>query len=149
MEAQLETIEKRGSENAERRPVNPTPPMNEKDGKDAFSIDKEALLLAFDHDWHFLKETVDMLLEDYPPLLAAIKETIDNDDADGLRRAAHSLKGMVGNFQATAAAGAALELEHMCRQGNFSNARPVYDFLVNEMERFSRRLLKILKEEKP
>jgi len=128
--------------------VSKTAPVNEKD-EEAFSFDKEALLNAFDHDWYFLKETVDMLLEDYPPMLAALNEALLNRDVDGLRRTAHSLKGMVGNFQATAAAEAALKLEDMGRQGDFSNARPVVDSLVNEMERFSRSLLKMLKEEKP
>lgn len=114
---------------------------------DAF--DKSALLEAFDHDWDFLKETVDMLLEDYPPMLEEIHHAITEKDSVLLRRTAHALKGMVGNFQAKAAAKAALELEEMGRMGEMTGVEKAYGSLVDEMNRFKSSIGGMLEKEKP
>ena len=54
----------------------------------------------FDGDLDFLAEIVNLFLETYPPLLSAIEDAISRDDATGLNRAAHTLKGSVANFGA-------------------------------------------------
>ena len=113
------------------------------------SFDKEALLATFEHDWNFLQETVNMLLEDYPPMLEKIRKALQSGDAADLRRTAHALKGMVGNFQAKTAAQAAFKLEEMGRQKELSDAEQAYDALVNEMDRFKQSICKMLEEEKP
>ena len=76
----------------------------------------------FDSDPQFLAEIVSLFLTTYPQLLCAIEEAISRKDAPGLRRAAHSLKGAVGNFGAKAVVEQAAALEKMGENGNFSCA---------------------------
>ena len=112
-------------------------------------FDKDALLNAFDNDWEFLSETVDMLLEDYPPMLGEIRNAITGREASVLRRTAHALKGMVGNFQAKTAAEAARILEEKGKNGDFEDAGPAYDTLADEMDRLERNMVEMIEKEKP
>jgi len=107
------------------------------------SFDRNALLDAFDHDMDFLKETIGMLLEDAPPMIEEIREALETGDADRLKRTAHALKGMVGNFQAKTVAQAALALETMGRQGELTDAEEAYETLVGEMDRFTEEIIKL------
>jgi len=104
------------------------------------SLDKETLLKAFDHDLDFFKEAVDILVSDYPPMVKSIQTALQAKDADTLRRTAHALKGMVGNFQGLAAAEAAMKLEELGRQGNFTGTEQAFDTLVKELEKLEKTL---------
>ena len=77
------------------------------------TFDTKSLLNAFEHDWSFFKEVVDIFVNDYPGMLNAIREAIKTKDADSLKRNAHTLKGMSKNFQMEEAAKTALNLEEM------------------------------------
>jgi len=109
-------------------------------------IDPKKLLDAFDNDWEFLREAVGMLRTDYPPMLVKIKNAIEAADAAELRMTAHALKGMVGNFQAAAAAAAAQEIEEKGRQQDFSELEELFDKLTDEMELLTRALAEILED---
>ena len=80
----------------------------------------EALLSHFDDDRDFFIDAVDIFLEDYPSVLAEIQTAIEDKDADGLKCHAHSLKGMIDNFQDSQAHAHALALEHMGRNQDLS-----------------------------
>jgi HPt (histidine-containing phosphotransfer) domain-containing protein len=73
-----------------------------------------------DNDVGFLSETVDMLAADGPSLLAEVRKAAAANDAAGVGRHAHSLKGMLSNFCAPAAHACAYELERMGKQGDVS-----------------------------
>ena len=113
---------------------------------DRSSFDSEALLSAFDHDWDFFKEAVDMLVSDYPPMLEALQEALTSKDADTLLRNAHALKGMVGNFQGLDAAKAAAKLEEMGRQKEFDGANQAYAILIKEIDKLEKTLLDLAKK---
>ncbi|MBU0987090.1 MAG: response regulator [Proteobacteria bacterium] len=104
------------------------------------AFDKEALLNAFDHDWDFFKEAVDMFVSDYPQMLKALKDALETENADNLRRTAHALKGMVGNFQGYAAAKAALKLEEMGRQEQFAGKNQAFESLIKELTKLEKTL---------
>lgn len=104
-------------------------------------FDSEALLDAFDHDWGFFNEAVEMFASDYPPMMEALKKALESKDAGSLRRTAHALKGMVGNFQGRDAAKAASELEEMGRQGMFDGADQACERLVKELAKLAKTLL--------
>lgn len=104
-------------------------------------FDSEALLDAFDHDRDFLNEAVDIFASDYPPMVEALKEALTSKDAGSLRRTAHALKGMVGNFQGRDATKAASELEEMGRQGLFDGADRVCARLITELVKLEKTLL--------
>jgi len=114
--------------------------------EDRPSFDSEALLNAFDHDWDFFKEAVDMFGSDYPPMVDALGEALKSKDADGLRRNAHALKGMVGNFQGKDAAKAASKLEEMGRQKEFNGVDQAYELLIKELDKLEKTLLDLVKK---
>ena len=112
------------------------------------AFDKDALLAAFDHDWDFFKEAVDMFVADYRPMMTAIQKALKTKDADTLKRTAHALKGMVGNFQGSVGARAAFNLEEMGRQGDFAGADQEYDRLTDELAELEKTLLNLVDEVK-
>jgi len=98
-------------------------------------LDRAALLERLEGDAELLAEMVGALLEDCPRLVASIREAVARGDARLLERAAHTLKGSVGNFGASAAAAAALRLEQMGRQGELAQAGEACTALDREIER--------------
>mgnify|MGYP001224698022 CR=1 FL=1 len=69
-------------------------------------------------------------------MLSAIREAIAQGDDEALARAAHRLKGSVGNFGARRAVEAALRLEDMGREGDLSGAEEGYQMLETGIEHF-------------
>lgn len=114
--------------------------------EDRPTFDSEALLKAFDHDWDFFKEALEMLVSDYPPMLEAVQEALKSKDAESLNRTAHALKGMVGNFQGRDAAKAAFKLEEMGRLGEFDGADQACERLINELAALEKTLLDLAKK---
>jgi CheY-like chemotaxis protein len=110
------------------------------------SLDKATLLDAFEQDWDFLTEIVQIFLSDTPPMLDTIKEALQKKDADTLRRTAHSLKGMLRNFQAEAVAQTAFQLEEIGRQRAFDNSDKAYEELEIQLDKIYKILSDILKE---
>lgn len=74
-------------------------------------------------DEELLREVAQLFLEEYPTLVADVRLAVSAGDADGLQRAAHSLKGSVSNFGADAAYEAAFALEMIGRSREMSRAR--------------------------
>jgi HPt (histidine-containing phosphotransfer) domain-containing protein len=72
-----------------------------------------------------------------------IKEAIRRGDAGTLERAAHTLKGSVGNFAARNAFTAAQRLELMCRDGNPDNGGEACVTLESELARLTEELRKL------
>ena len=85
-------------------------------------IDHHALLEGFDGSRALLKEMARLFLADYPQRVEEIKESIRRRDATALARAAHALKGSVGNFAAKKASGIAQRLENIGRNGQLDAA---------------------------
>jgi two-component system sensor histidine kinase/response regulator len=109
-------------------------------------FDKSSLLKAFDHDWDFFAEAVDMFLEDYPPMVDEIRLAVVESDAERLRRQAHALKGMLGNFQAQDAVSVARELEEMGREKRLEDAESAATKLAAQVEMVKTALENLLKE---
>jgi len=109
-------------------------------------IDKDALLKAFDNDWEFLREVIDMFVADYPDMLKNIKTAIESKDGPGLQRTAHALKGMLGNFQIESSAQKAYALEKMGSEAQLENAAGIYQQLSAELDSLERMFLNISRE---
>jgi HPt (histidine-containing phosphotransfer) domain-containing protein len=108
------------------------------------ALDKEILLKAFDGDWNFLKEVVDVFLSDYPRLLDNLRRAHKDSDPDTLMRAAHSLKGMLKNFQAEPAADVAYKLEKKGKEDNFDGVPEAIENLVGQLAALDKTLRGIL-----
>jgi two-component system sensor histidine kinase/response regulator len=109
-------------------------------------FDKDALLKAFDNDWDFLKEVIDMFIADYPEMLNNINDAIQANDALALQRTAHALKGMLGNFQVETAAQKAYDLEKMGSEGTLEQAADIYAQLSAELDSLERMFLDMSRE---
>jgi CheY-like chemotaxis protein len=109
------------------------------------AIDKSLLLKAFDGDWSFLEEVVEVFLNDYPRLMDDLHRAQKEGDSDLLMRSGHSLKGMLINFQADSAAEIAFEIEKMGKSENFEEARPKIEELtvrITEVDKILRNIVK-------
>jgi len=102
---------------------------------DTLPFDFESLLQLFDGDAEFLREMADIFLKDAPAMMDTIREAIQVADADTLRRTAHSLKGMLINFQFEQTALTAYELESAGCKKKFDNLLPAYKKLAKHLER--------------
>ncbi len=86
-------------------------------------------------DAAFLAEVVEAFREDSPPRLVALREANEQQDADRLVRAAHSLKGSSGNFGASRLQTLCLEIEQRGRDGKLGGLSPLIDRVAVEYER--------------
>lgn len=100
-------------------------------------IDRAALLAGIDGDHRLLRELVRLFMTDYPQRLAEIKEAIRHRNAGALGRAAHTLKGSVGNFAAQKAFAASERLEKMGRDGDLDHAGETCVTLESELTALS------------
>jgi two-component system sensor histidine kinase/response regulator len=79
------------------------------------SLDRQLALSRVGGDLDLLREIAVLFLDECPRALLEIHQAVAGEDAAKLENAAHSLKGSVANFGATAAVAAALRLEQMGR----------------------------------
>ena len=80
-----------------------------------FSLDRQLSLSRVGGDLELLREIAVLFLDECPRSLLEIHQAVASADAAKLENAAHSLKGSVANFGASAAVAAALRLEQMGR----------------------------------
>jgi HPt (histidine-containing phosphotransfer) domain-containing protein len=97
-------------------------------------LDRELALSRVGGDAELLQEIAALFMEDYPNVLAELRAAAARGDAQAVERAAHGLKGSVGNFGAQAAVDAAFHLEQMGRAGNLSRAREAIDTLARALD---------------
>jgi len=106
-------------------------------------VDEAAILAGMDGNRKLLRDLTRIFLADCPKQLAEIKVAIQMRDAERLRRAAHGLKGSVGNFAAKRAFETAGQLETMGKNGNLNAAQGACAALESELSRLTRELKKL------
>ena len=112
-------------------------------------IDKQMLREAFDQDWEFFKEIVDLFMIDFPRMIELLRETLKTGDAAAFSRNAHSVKGMVKLFQAEEAAMMAQALEEKGRKGDLAGASEGVDRLAVALDHLKDALIWLLNERLP
>jgi CheY-like chemotaxis protein len=90
----------------------------------------QRLIAAFGNDWDFFDEVVALFQDDYPRHLDTLRQAWSSNKADEFSRAAHSLKGMLRNFNAEAAAENARQLEQIGAGGGV----PADPGLIDQLE---------------
>ena len=78
-------------------------------------LDRQLALSRVGGDLDLLREIAVLFLDECPRALREIHQAVAGENAAKLENAAHSLKGSVANFGASAAVAAALRLEQMGR----------------------------------
>jgi len=75
-------------------------------------------------DWNeaFLRETVQIFLEEYPQILARLRVALDDADARTVKMEAHSMKGAMADLGSTSAYDAAFRLEQIGRTESWRRA---------------------------
>jgi CheY-like chemotaxis protein len=84
-------------------------------------------------DVGLMRELIGFFDEDSAAMMEEIGRTAEAGDAEGLHRAAHALKGMVGNYWADRSFGKATELDGKARTGDLEGARAAIPALEREI----------------
>ncbi len=98
------------------------------------SVDWKVALEAVQGDRELLKDVIEAFLEESPGLMSDARRAIDADDANGLARAAHTIKAAFRLFGAEAAYGVSIHLEEIAKQNNLDTANELFATLRREMD---------------
>ena len=98
------------------------------------ALNRAVALERLGGDEDLLSEIAGLVLEDTQHLMAEIRQAVCAGDAEGLQRAAHTLKGSVGNFCAERTFQAACRLEMIGRSGDLAGAADALRNLESELD---------------
>jgi two-component system sensor histidine kinase/response regulator len=99
----------------------------------AASWNKVEALDRIGGDEELLREVCEIFLEESPKLLKKLQQAVAAGDADGVVRAAHSLKGESSYLSASGTSRAARQLEEMGHNKDLSHARDTLAVLEREV----------------
>ncbi|MGR3302667.1 MAG: Hpt domain-containing protein [Candidatus Scalindua sp.] len=102
--------------------------------EDKTVFDKDEALKIIDNDKEFLKELIEIFINDASEHMLEIEEAVDSRNNEALEKSAHKLKGAVANFGKNATTDTARKLETMGRENNLDGVEEVYDTLVKDIE---------------
>lgn len=103
-------------------------------------VDRNALVELLDGDPDLVVTIINSFLDDCPSYMGAIREAVEDEDAETLKREAHGLKGATGSLRAQPACEAATVLEEMGRSADFTEAESALETLDHEIERLKEEL---------
>ncbi len=116
------------------------------DRKKSVSLNADGLIRSFENDRQLFQELVEIFLNDFPQMLDTLRDSLMNADAETFKRTAHSLKGMLRNFQAESAAETAFELEQIGDRGKLDGADQVVDSLAGELDDVALKLKQLVEK---
>ncbi len=99
--------------------------------------------LSPDTDGTFLRELIEIYLQDTPERLADLDAALAQNDAKALMRAAHTIKGSSSNFGATRLAHLAQEIELHGKAGTCGPVPPLVPGLKAEFAAVAQALGKV------
>jgi CheY-like chemotaxis protein len=82
-----------------------------------------------------LRDIITIFLDDCPRQVAAVREALAAGDCAAVYRAAHTLKGAVGNFQAQDIVAHLQRLEARAREGDTPTCVKIFDQIQAELDR--------------
>jgi len=100
------------------------------------AIDRVVFLERIGRDQELALGLIDLYLRNSGDMLSAVSAGVRGRDSESLERAAHQLKGALGILGAKAAAGSALTLERMARNGDLAALDDPYARLASDMALF-------------
>jgi CheY-like chemotaxis protein/HPt (histidine-containing phosphotransfer) domain-containing protein len=110
---------------------------------------EQEVLKAFENDWGFFAEVVEVFFRDYPRQIDSLRASAQGGDIATFRRAAHSLKGMLRNFQAEGSAEKAYHLELKGQAGDLIGVEPLIEELSTEVQKLEARLRELVERKGP
>ncbi|HEY0702971.1 MAG TPA: response regulator, partial [Candidatus Acidoferrales bacterium] len=112
-------------------------------------LEESEILARFDGDAELVRELAEIFLKECPKFVDEIRVAIQNADGLALQRAAHSLKGSVGNFTPKDAHTSAHQLEMLGKLGTTDGAAPILAVLEMQLKHFNQILAGLAKEPAP
>jgi len=100
-------------------------------------LNRTAFLRRLGNDAALVREILELFRADCDRLNRELRGAIETGDAARLSRAAHALKGSLGNLSADTAGAAALRLEILGRTGSLADAADAYRSLETELVRLN------------
>lgn len=108
--------------------------------------DLSAALVRLGGNQSLLREVAEFFHDDSPKLVEKMKHALATKDGGELHRAAHSLRGLVVNFNAEATESAARDVESMGQAGNLAHADEAVQRVEREVDRLAKELAESLAE---
>src|SRR5487761_273172 len=99
------------------------------------ALNPAEVLEHVEDDRELLAEIIQLFESSLPAVLKELRESIAKGDGPEAARAAHTLKGSVGNFGRQAAYRAVEQLEAFAKQGDMSQTKPALLVVESELER--------------
>src|SRR6266851_3482371 len=99
--------------------------------------DLKAALKRMSGNASILQQLIEYYREDIPPLIDRLRAGIAANNPAEVQQAAHSIKGLVVNFDAESSTYAALQLEQMARSRDLTKAAEALDNLEKEIARLN------------
>ena len=115
--------------------------------EDKTVFDKDEALKMFEGDEEFLKELVEIFVNDAPEQMSEIREAVDSRNSEALEKSVHKLKGAVAYFGNSATTDTAFKLETMGREKNLDGVKEVYGTLVKDVENLMNALKEFVRSE--
>lgn len=91
-------------------------------------------LLQMEGEPDFVEEMIALFLKETPALLDAIRQSLTASNPEGLRRAAHTLKGNCNSIGAKRMGALSLDLEKIGKEGTMQRAGAVFAEVEREFE---------------
>jgi signal transduction histidine kinase/CheY-like chemotaxis protein len=110
------------------------------------AIDLEAALARVEGDRELLRKMAEIFAGQSRPLLDSIKAAVAAQDGPALERAAHKLKGSVGNFGAAAVVETAQQLENQGRNADWSHTAEACARLETQLQALNNALGQFIEE---
>ena len=98
-------------------------------------IDYSSALHWVDGDRSLLAELAEVFIQDCPQRISELEKAVKEGHADHIKRAAHSLKGMVSGFGAQQAKALAEEMENLGRNERVPEAKVLFGTVRREFLR--------------
>jgi HPt (histidine-containing phosphotransfer) domain-containing protein len=122
----VQTVERLGT------PDGTSVPSNAGAAEPKGKFDFRRALGRLENDTQLFRDLSEFLKQDAPALLSRIRDAANCQDAARLEIAAHSLKGLVKNFDADRAVAAAAYIETHAREGTMANLSGAIEELQHE-----------------
>jgi two-component system, sensor histidine kinase and response regulator len=111
-------------------------------------FDQAAALGRVGNDEALLFDLSKMFAVEMPKKVSAVRDALEKNDSESLRRAAHSVKGSLSPFAASRATEAAARLEELAQSGKMTEAAAAFETLIVQVDVLRGVLESFAKEDK-
>ena len=115
--------------------------------EDKTVFDKDEALKMFEDDVEFLKELVEIFINDASEHMSEIEEAVNCRNSEALEKSAHKLKGAAANFGNNGTTDTAFKLEIMGKANNLDGVEAVCNTLVKDVESLVNAMREFIKSE--